>query len=59
MSIGIGRPDEHAPGYSVKDTGDRMKGGAVIDERSPDTEVRLKTCIENGVQAVIRVSLTT
>lgn len=33
-----------------------MKGGAVIDERSPDTDVRLKRGIEKDVQVVIRVS---
>ena len=30
------------PGNSVKDTGDRMNGGAVIEERSPDTEASLR-----------------
>jgi hypothetical protein len=29
------------PGNSVRDTGERMKGGAVRDERSPENEAML------------------
>lgn len=29
------------PGYSVRETGDRMNGGAVIEDKSPETEAIL------------------
>lgn len=31
----------HAPGNSVSETGERMKGGAVMDERSPEKDAML------------------
>jgi hypothetical protein len=32
-----------APGNSVKETGERMNGGAVREERSPETEAMLRS----------------
>jgi hypothetical protein len=34
-----GRSHQYA-GNSVKDTGDKIKGGAVIDDKSPENEAR-------------------
>lgn len=35
---------ETLPGNSVKDVGDRIKGGAVREERSPENEAILEFC---------------
>ena len=43
MSLGVTRVHRRgdAPGNSVSEMGERMKGGAVSDERSPDTDAML------------------
>lgn len=38
---GVVEHKEYVPGNSVSDTGERMNGGAVIDERSPENEAIL------------------
>jgi len=35
----------HEPGNSVRDVGERMKGGAVSEERSPENEAMLRTSL--------------
>lgn len=37
------------PGNSVKEVGDRIKGGAVKDERSPENEAILSDWMDIGV----------
>lgn len=38
---------KNSPGNSVSDTGDRINGGAVMDERSPEKDAMLRNIVRN------------
>ena len=45
----------HLPGNSVRETGDKMKGGAVKDDRSPENEAILNQICREIIVTRMRV----